>query len=399
MSRGPVAPASGDEIAVEPVESAETDAASADDANEDDLGEAAEPIEVTVTDRSDLETEPDPEGPLEDGPSYVLYGGKGGVGKTTMAAATALDAARRGRRTLVISTDPAHSLSDAFETDVPARPEPIHPEYPLFGVEIDPDAAASETMASLSMDLEAHGPEGLAELFGEDSPMGPSMGAMAPGTDEIVAMQLLLEYLDDDRFELVVVDTAPTGHTLRLLELPELLETMTGRLLRFRERLGSMLEGMSGLFGGGGEPDEFEDDADLEALREQVERLRTVLRDPALTDFRIVVVPEELGVRESERLLAQLEEYGIPVGTIVVNRVMEPIEDVLDEADLEGLDVEYDHPDLEGCAFCQRRWSVQQGALAAAQDLFRGHEVKRVPLLAEEVRGERMLRVVGACLR
>jgi arsenite-transporting ATPase len=102
-----------------------------------------------------------------------------------------------------------------------------------------------------------------------------------------------------------------------------------------------------------------------------------------------------MAVVESERLLRRLDEFGIPVGTVVVNRVMEDLADVTDV----GVDEEWVvSPNPADCEFCSRRWEVQQRALTRAVDLFRGHEVRRVPLLSREVRGEEALRVVAACL-
>ncbi|MFB6354267.1 MAG: ArsA family ATPase [Halobacteriales archaeon] len=320
-----------------------------------------------------------------DAPAYVLYGGKGGVGKTTMAAATGLSSAAAGEATLVVSTDPAHSLSDAFERDVPPSPARIHDEYPLFGVEIDPDAAVDATPV-----FDEAGPlGGLEGLLGGDEL--PGMGGAMPGADEAAAMQQLLRFLDDERFDRVVVDTAPTGHTLRLLELPDVMDTMLGRVLSLRERLSGMMDRLTGLFGGE-EADPEEGLDDLRALRSRIERLRTVLRDPARTDFRIVMVPEEMSVLESERLRTRLREFEIPVGTVVVNRVMEDLADVAD------VDADFAAPNPDECQFCRRRWDVQQTALARAQELFSGHDVRRVPLFADEVRGEAMLEVVAACL-
>lgn len=324
-----------------------------------------------------------------DAPNYVLYGGKGGVGKTTMAAATGLASARDGTATLVVSTDPAHSLSDTFETDIPAEPTRIREAMPLFAAEIDPDEA-----------MDAEGPFGEAQPLGgfegllgdgEENPLADLFGGGAmPGADEAAAMRQLLQYLDDDRFDRIVIDTAPTGHTLRLLELPEMMDTMVGRLLQFRQRMQGLFEGMKGMFGDEG-PDA--ETADLDELRERIERLRATLRDPTKTDFRIVMVPEEMSVVESERLLDRLQGFEIPVSTVVVNRVMENL------ADVTGADPDaVVSPDLENCEFCQCRWGVQQDALARAQDLFRGHDVKRVPLFADEVRGEGMLELVAACL-
>jgi arsenite-transporting ATPase len=320
---------------------------------------------------------------------YVLYGGKGGVGKTTMAAATGLASANEGTATLVVSTDPAHSLSDTLGVDVPSRPTKLREDSPLWAVEIDPDDALSQA-GMFGQDGGFAG--GLDQLLGGTAGESGDDAAMMPGADEAAAMQLLLQYMDDDRFDRVVVDTAPTGHTLRLLELPEVLDSMVGRFMQLRERFGGMMDGLKGMFGGEGQDPE-EGMGDLDAVKERVERLRSVLRDPTRTDFRVVLIPEEMSVLESERLVERLDEFGVPVGTVVVNRVMEPLADVADvptEA--------FVSPNHEDCEFCSRRWEVQQRALADAQELFRGPEVKRVPLLAEEVRGEQPLRVVAACL-
>jgi len=318
-----------------------------------------------------------------DAPEYILYGGKGGVGKTTMAAATALASARDGTATLVVSTDPAHSLSDTLETEIPDEPARIREEIPLYAAEIDPEAALQDGL--LEDAFEGGLADGrLGESLGEEAvdPLGGSM----PGADEAAAVRLLVEFFEDPRFDRVVVDTAPTGHTLRLLELPELLDSMVGRLMRFRERLGGLLGGF------GGEDDGDPGAAQLREFGDRIERLRAVLRDPARTDFRVVMVPEELSVRESERLLDRLAAFEIPVGTIVVNRVMQDPREVVD------VDVGFVAPNHTDCAFCERRWKIQQRALAQAQDIFRGHQVRRVPLFAEEGRGERLLRVVAACL-
>ena len=385
-----------------------------------------------------------------DAPEFVLYGGKGGVGKTTCAAATALASARDDTATLVVSTDPAHSLSDTFDAAIPAEPMRIREDVPLYAAEIDPEAAAGDGPLGMGTDL-----GGLGDLFGGGGGSGgagaggtssagtsnagassggiggglggmlggmmggagsedgatfggdadPLAGAM-PGADEAAAMQLLLEYVEDERFDRVVLDTAPTGHTLRLLELPETMDSFVGRLLKLRERLSGMLSGLGGMFGGDEDPEQVADDAaaSLEDLQERIEHLRTLLRDPQRTDFRIVMVPEELSVAESTRLLAQLEEYGIPVNTIVVNRVLQDLAAVVDvehevtTAGGENVELSHVSPNHEDCEFCARRWDVQQRALASAQGLFQGREVKRVPLLAEEVRGERLLGVVAACL-
>jgi len=357
-------------------------------------------MDIEVEAVEEIDDEAVPEG--VDAAEYVLYGGKGGVGKTTMAAATALASARADTDTLVVSTDPAHSLSDTLEADIPTEPTRIREDIPLYAAEIDPEAAVGDGPFDSEGGLGGLG--GLGELLGGGgmAGMGDQQGAGGesanpfegpmPGMDEAAAMRLLLRYMDDDRFERVVIDTAPTGHTLRLLELPEVMDSMLGRILTLRERFSGMLENVP-LFGGEDGSESEADLDDLHVLRERIERLRAILTDPARTDFRIVMVPEELSVVESERLLDRLESFGVPVGTVVVNRVMQDLSEVAD-VDADWFVV----PDLDDCEFCQRRWQVQQDAIERSQDLFRGHDVRRVPLFADEVRGEKLLRIVAACL-
>ncbi|WP_123619521.1 TRC40/GET3/ArsA family transport-energizing ATPase [Halorubrum sp. CSM-61] len=408
-----------DDIDVEPVDRVEESEAEGDesDGNADGDPENADP---------DLPTETDAATDLPvgvDAPEYVLYGGKGGVGKTTMAAATGLASAAGGVNTLVVSTDPAHSLSDTYETEIPAEPSRIREEIPLYAAEIDPDDAMDEGMFGADGDPlggmgemgdamggmggmmggadGAGGPAGDVEN-GEEAGLGSLLGGTMPGADEAAAMRQLLEYLDDPRFDRVVVDTAPTGHTLRLLQLPEIMDSMIGRVMKLRNRFAGMMDGIKGMFGGG--DDDADPSADLDELRDRIERLRSVLRDPEKTDFRVVTIPEEMSVVESERLVARLDEFSIPVNTLVVNRVMEGVGDVTG-SDATGENAPAIDPDWvvepnpDTCEFCARRWEVQQAALRRATDLFRGRDVKRVPLLAKEVRGEAALRVVAACLR
>ncbi|MHA2212559.1 MAG: ArsA family ATPase, partial [Candidatus Thorarchaeota archaeon] len=163
---------------------------------------------------------------FDDGIKFILAGGKGGVGKTSCAGAIAVLSARHGYRTLVLSTDPAHSLSDSFDQNL-AGGEIIEIAGidKLWGMEIN----ANKGMADFQdvMSSGEAGPEAAmaAQLLGDMGGMSP------PGSDEAMAFGKMLEFLEDSSYDRVVFDTAPTGHTLKLLEVPDLLDSWLGKIL------------------------------------------------------------------------------------------------------------------------------------------------------------------------
>lgn len=325
---------------------------------------------------------------------FIFYGGKGGVGKTTCAAATGLKLAERGEDTLVVSTDPAHSLSDAFDNEVPSRPEEIRDH--LWAVEVDPEEAMREYKEKLDampdeMGAGEGGDEGgmFGGMFGGDSggtedagmgmgDAGPGMGGlgggmddmldesmMGPGSDEAAAMDKFMEYMDSDRWDRIVFDTAPTGHTLRLLQLPEIMESTVGKIIKIRTQFKGLMESMKGMFGG--EQQEVPSSEDLDELKARIERVRSMMRDPMYTDFRVVMVPEKMSALETQRMIEQLSRYEIPVKTVVINKVMEEVN--------------------EDCEFCQSRWKVQQENIEEANTMFRDLDIQYVPLMTEDVHG------------
>jgi len=303
---------------------------------------------------------------------YVLYGGKGGVGKTTCAAATAHSLAREGSETLVVSTDPAHSLSDSF--DAPVSSEPTEVDDRLWAVEVDPEEAMEEYRETVE-DIPQKLASGIGASLGLDSEeVGEGMGGLfddamdAPGSNEAAAMYKFMEYMESDRWDYVVFDTAPTGHTLKLLQLPEVMDSMVGRLFRIRSQIQGVFGSLTGVFGEeeGEEGSSGEGDK-LERLKERIERVREKLVDPEQTEFRVVLIPESMAVLETERLIERLSRFDIPVRTVVVNKVMEDVN--------------------EDCEFCRDRWEVQKRNLEEAEEKFQDLEVVRLPLMSEEVRG------------
>ena len=300
---------------------------------------------------------------------FVLYGGKGGVGKTTCAAATALKRAREGDPTLVVSTDPAHSLSDVFDAAVGAEPTRVGGESDLWAVEVDPGEPIGQYRGKVTAALDEL--EGLGISLDDGDVDDVIEAGVAPGTDEAAAMDLFLDYMDDPRFEYIVFDTAPTGHTLRLLKLPDVMSSAMGKLISVRSQVSSLADSVRS-FVGGSDEDDAEDqgdadvDIDLEALQDRMERVAGALRDPDRTEFRVVLIPETMAVLETERLLAELDTYGVPAGRAVVNKVIEEPE--------------------PACDLCRSRHESQQEQIAAARERF-DLPVTLVPQLHGEVHG------------
>ncbi|ELY65833.1 ArsA family ATPase [Natrinema versiforme] len=318
----------------------------------------------------------------------IFYGGKGGVGKTTCAAATGLSLAAAGRETLVVSTDPAHSLADSLEAEI--GPEPTELKGPLeavdggdadrsdglWAVEIDPETqrARYEKLArALAADLRSAGislsDEEVERLFATGAPAG---------SDEIAALDLLVEYVDSGRWDTVVFDTAPTGHTLRLFDTPEVmgLALETAHSLRGQaKRIGNaartaVLGPMSMMTG-----DSDDEDESLAAFRDRLERARDLLVDPERTEFRVVLVPESMAIAETERLVERLREAGVPVKRLVVNRVLEDPHD--------------------GCPRCRSRRDRHEERLAEIQAAFPDLDVATLPDLEGEVQGRESLAVIA----
>lgn len=254
----------------------------------------------------------------------TFFGGKGGVGKTTVAAAAAVSSADAGHRTLLVSTDPAHSTGDILEARV--GPEPTTVASNLDALEIDPQEAADRYIAAVKARVrEVTSPPMLAEVEREID-----VARAAPGAHEAALFDRFADLmaLAGDRYDRVLFDTAPTGHTIRLLGLPELMEAWVDGLLARRRKLrslGRMWRKAAGAAAGSDRADAAADDpvlAALEARQARFRRAREIVTDPGRAAFWFVVVPERLPILETGRAVTALERYRIPVGGIVVNRLL-----------------------------------------------------------------------------
>lgn len=237
-----------------------------------------------------------------------VFLGKGGVGKTTCAAAAALAASRLGRKVLLVSTDPAHSTSDIFER--PIGPEPVPLSTNLWGLEID---AATESVRYV-----AEVKERVRQLFGhsilKEAYKQIDLAASMPGAEEVALFDRMGGLIrgEDTRFDLVIFDTAPTGHTLRLIRMPELMDAWIKALTQSRRA-------MLGIEG------DVATDPILTSLRDRFDRLQTMrarLMSGRTTAFVLVLIPERLPIEETARAAAQLDETGVKVGGVIVNRVL-----------------------------------------------------------------------------
>jgi arsenite/tail-anchored protein-transporting ATPase len=238
----------------------------------------------------------------------LFFGGKGGVGKTTSASALALAASRSGRRVLLVSTDPAHSTADIFQRPIGPEIVPLLPN--LHALEID-GALESARYVQLVKDR-------VRVLFGhtilKEANRQIDLAASMPAAEEVALFDRMGELVrgEDPRFDLVVFDTAPTGHTLRLVRMPELMEAWLRALSRSRR---AML----------GIDQDDRTDPIMTSLAERLERLREFrarLLSPRTTGFVMVMMAERLPIEETSRAIAQLDEAGIRVGALIVNRVL-----------------------------------------------------------------------------
>ena len=239
--------------------------------------------------------------------NILVFGGKGGVGKTTCAAAVALAASRHGKRVLLVSTDPAHSTSDIFETPFGSTEREILPG--LSGLEID--------VALESRRYVDRAKEQIAKLFSpailRRADRQIELAATMPGAENVALFDRMTELIVDHRdgYDLLIFDTAPTGHTLRLLQSPELLVSWVSALTKARRAM---------LPADADEPDPVL--AALERRKDRLEEVRAVMLCERTTAFVLVTIPERLPIEEAARALDTLGEVGITVGVVVVNRVL-----------------------------------------------------------------------------
>ncbi len=299
----------------------------------------------------------------------IIFTGKGGVGKTSVAAATALKAADMGYKTLIMSTDPAHSLGDSL--DVELGPSPVKITENLWGQEVSVFGDLT-----LNWDVVREHFAHLMASRGIEGVYAEEMGVL-PGMEELFSLSYIKRYNEEQKdFDLLVVDCAPTGETLRLLSLPETF----GWFIKFirnveKYMVKPMIRPLSKRV------KKLDDFVAPEEVYEKVDNLFSstegiieLLADGTKTTMRLVMNPEKMVIKESMRALTYLNLYGITVDRITINRVM---------------------PDQSPDPYFQKWRAIQQKYIEQIRDAFAPIPIAEVPLFDDEVVGIAMLRRVG----
>ncbi|OLP17199.1 arsenic-transporting ATPase [Leptolyngbya sp. 'hensonii'] len=291
----------------------------------------------------------------------ILMTGKGGVGKTSVAAATGLRCAELGYRTLVLSTDPAHSLADSFDMELGHEPRSVRPQ--LWGAELDALMELENNWGAvkryITQVLQARGLEGVeAEEL-----------AILPGMDEIFSLVRMKRHYDAGDFEVLIIDSAPTGTALRLLSLPEVAGWYMRRFYKPLQKMSAALRPLFEPFfkplAGFSLPDNEVMDAPYE-FYQQIEALEKVLTDNTQTSVRLVTNPEKMVIKESLRAHAYLSLYNVSTDLVIANRII---------------------PDQVTDPFFQRWKENQQQYRQEIQDNFSPLPIKEVPLFSDEMCG------------
>ena len=299
----------------------------------------------------------------------LMFGGKGGVGKTTAAAATAIHLARcsPARKILLLSTDPAHSLGDSLAQPAAHEATPVAGFDNLWVREMSAQKADEEFRRLHGETMRILADRG---TYFDQGDIGEFLDLPMPGLDEVMAILEIADLLKENRFDLFVMDTAPTGHTLRLLDMPNQMAKWVHTYGLMQKKHRYIMRRFTGKY--------VRDEADafLTNTAADVDRVKRLLRDQRRTQFVPVTIPEPLSIAETRRLLDALARHGMSCPSMVVNRV----------------------PPAATCPFCSSRTEAAAAALAEIENQFHSQHLLRVPLFAQEVCGSERLAQYGKVL-
>lgn len=245
----------------------------------------------------------------------ILFTGKGGVGKTTTAAATAIESANRGKKTLIISTDPAHSLSDAL--DMQLEPEPMQIDDNLWCMEFDVYYSMKKYWGNMREMMKA-----IFKFQGVKNVVAEELSVL-PGMEEGAAFLWLEKFYREKTYEVIIIDSAPTGETLTLLSLPQVTKSWLTKAFPGQQfavkTLGKLVRKTTGIPVDKG----YEE---MQQLFDKLETIQKAFLDPEICSIRIVANPERMVVQESKRAYSYLQLYGYNVDAVIVNRILPDVD-------------------------------------------------------------------------
>jgi arsenite-transporting ATPase len=286
----------------------------------------------------------------------IFYGGKGGVGKTTCSTASSINYANQGMKTLLISTDPAHSISDVLGMTIGRKIISIREN--LDGLEIDPEYESEQYINRIRENMKTI----LSNVIIDEINKQLDAASVSPGTHESALFDKMAEIIinQNDTYDVIIFDTAPTGHTLRLLTLPELLEGWMGSLIKKRKKVVGMSKMISRKYD--------EKDPVLNILEKRQERLqiiRKILIDSGDLSIRFVLNAEKLPIEETKKAVVMLEKYNLPVDTLIINRIL---------------------PDDVDTEFWAKKKAQEKEYLKIIDDTFKNKELIRIPLMDTDMK-------------
>ena len=239
---------------------------------------------------------------------FIFFGGKGGVGKTSMAAAASINFAEKNKKVLIVSTDPAHSLSDSFEKKVGS--EVINIYKKLYALEIDPKDTVKKLENKVN-EFEQLKRYGLSDVFG--------MMDSSPGIDEIASFEKFSEFINSEEYDIIIFDTAPTGHTLKLLSLPDVLDSWIGKLISIKMKLSMISTSIKRILRPNEEPCD-ETIESLKKIKENALQCKKIMSDKNRTSFWLVCIPEMMSIYETQRMMKSMSQYDIYAKGIIINQ-------------------------------------------------------------------------------
>lgn len=291
----------------------------------------------------------------------VFFGGKGGVGKTTCSASYAFSSAKSGKKTLLISTDPAHSTSDIFGKKIGENVIKLNEN--LYALEINSEMESKKYMNRVKGDLK----NVVSPIIVKEINKQIDAAAVSPGTEEAALFDKMIEIIVEkyDEYDKIVFDTAPTGHTVRLLSLPQLLGAWLDTLIRKRMKALGIMQMVNNA--GKKNKEEIMNDPVIKILNTRLERInkaKKIMIDDKKMSFIFVLNAEKLPIEETKKAILILEKYNINVDNLIVNRIL---------------------PEEAENDFWKKKKELEKNYLAEIYDTFKNKKIIKIPMLNSDM--------------